>query len=96
MAEINITDPDNVAEVFCDGVFTVQLVGTFAVLTFTHERPDANRLFSSGEVTNVQSVVRARVALRTENLHALRDTLNRLLTPPDSGEGTAPAGAAPH
>ena len=73
-----VIDPDHVQETPCLGPFNVSVTGPLALLTFTHERPDASAMFSDGTVVAVQ-VVRARIILPTESLQSLRDALIQIL-----------------
>jgi hypothetical protein len=81
--QLTVTDPDNVPELLCDGQFNVTIAGNLAILTFTHVRPDATRLFRDGTV-EPKAVVRARIAITVENLAALRDLLNQVIQAPDT------------
>src|SRR5262249_57519006 len=80
--QLTVTDPDNVPELLCDGQFNVTIAGNLAILTFTHVRPDATRLFRDGTV-EPKAVVRARIAITIENLPALRDLLYQVIQSPD-------------
>jgi hypothetical protein len=77
-----VADPGNVPEALCDGQFNVTMGGGRATITFTHQRPDASTLFAEGKI-NMIAVVRARVVLSMDNLIALRDLLNRVISTPD-------------
>jgi hypothetical protein len=77
------TDPDNVPETICDGVFNVAVLGQLATLTFTHVRADPSVLLTDGTLA-VKSVVRARIVITVSNLVALRDLLNKAIQEPSS------------
>jgi len=85
------TDPDNVPEIICDGMFNVSVLGTLATLTFTHVRPDAEAILQRGTM-DMRSVVRARIVITLKNLVALRDLLNKVIQTPDVP--APPAGGA--
>ena len=85
------TDPDNVPEILCDGMFNVSVLGTLATLTFTHVRPDAEAMLQRGAM-DMRSVVRARIVITLNNLVALRDLLNKVIQTPDVP--APPAGGA--
>jgi hypothetical protein len=97
VVQLPIIDPDNVAEMLCNGPFHLSFQGsgqnTLANLTFTHVRPDAAPLFQYNTVMD-RAVVRARIALSIPNLIALRDLLvNHVKTEgeimPTGGAGSA-------
>jgi hypothetical protein len=74
-----VIDPDNVPETLCIGKFNIAIGATgFATLTFTHVRPKANALLDRTQIEE-ETVVRARIVTSTQNLVALRDTLNSLI-----------------
>src|SRR5262249_52788662 len=76
------TDPDNAAEILCDGQFYVSVIGGHATITFTHVRPDAVSMFRDGQI-DLKSVVRAPIVVPLHNLIAMRDLLNRIIHSPD-------------
>jgi hypothetical protein len=82
-------DPDNVPETACFGRFNVITNGAVATLTFTHVRPKAGPLIDSGQL-ELQSVVRARVAMFHGDLASLRDVITQVLDA--HGQGPAAAG----
>jgi hypothetical protein len=87
-----VVDPDNVAEVLCDGMFNIHLSGPFAHLTFTQTRPEPGPMFA-GSLVRRNYVVRARIAMSVDNLVALRDALMRMTLdhgspPPATAGGT--------
>src|SRR5262245_36044651 len=79
--QILTTDPDNVAEILCDGQFYVSVIGGHATITFTQVRPDAMSMFRDGTI-DLKSVVRARIVVTLPNLIAMRDLLNRIIHSP--------------
>jgi hypothetical protein len=87
-----VIDPENVAETICLGPLNVAIAGGLSVITFTHNRPNVCALFGKGEINN-ESVVRARIVTSTDNLVALRDMLNNLITHA-SGTGSASASSS--
>jgi hypothetical protein len=88
-----VIDPDNVPEMFCDGLFNVTVSGHFVTLTFTHARPDATILFRDGTI-DFKAIVRARIVTPMNNLIALRDLLNRIIQ--DPATPVPPAGGTQH
>jgi hypothetical protein len=76
-------DPDNVPETLCLGRFNIAITGDLAMLTFTHERPDATALFGDGRM-DAKAVVRARIVTTVANMHALRDLLINLTQSPET------------
>jgi len=72
-----VYDPQMVPEAVCDGPMNVPWIADRAVITFTHPRARPQPLFE-GE-TQIDLIVRARIAMSVKNLVALRDLLVRLL-----------------
>jgi hypothetical protein len=72
-----VYDPQMVPEVVCDGPMNIHWIGDRGVITFTHPRARTEALFE-GE-TQIDLIVRARIATSIRNLVALRDLLVRLL-----------------
>jgi hypothetical protein len=72
-----VYDPQMVPEVVCDGPMNVHWIGNRGIITFTHPRARSQPLFE-GE-TQIDLIVRARIATSVQNLVALRDLLARLL-----------------
>lgn len=72
-----VYDPQMVPEVVCDGPMNVHWIGNRGIITFTHPRARSQPLFE-GE-TQIDLIVRARIATSVQNLVALRDLLVRLL-----------------
>jgi hypothetical protein len=84
-----VVDPDNVPEILSDGQMNVAIAGNFATITFTHVRPDPTPMFKDGSVNRI-AVVTARIVVTLQNLVALRDLLNRVITAPQ--QPAPPAG----
>ena len=89
-----VIDPDNVAEVLCDGMFNVHVVGPFAHLTFTQIRPEPGPMFANSALKR-NFVVRARIVTTLDNLVALRDALARMTLDQGSSQ-PATAGGTRH
>jgi hypothetical protein len=88
-------DPDHVPETLCIGKFNISTVANLGVITFTHVRPKAGPQLDESRL-EYESVVRARIVTSIENMFAIRDMLNRVLsnlgphpTEPDSAGGGA-------
>ena len=88
-----VTDPDNTPEILCDGQVNVSVAGNLAILTFTHVRPDATKMFKDGTI-DPRAVVRARIVVSVANLVAFRDLLNRVIQDPNTP--APPAGGPTH
>jgi hypothetical protein len=73
-----IRDPNNVAETLVNGPINVNIMGTFATLTFTNVRPDVAQAFK-GEVKDFSAVVSSRLTMPIEILVQLRDMLNQMI-----------------
>ena len=80
MAQIPVTDPDDAAELLCNGPFYLSFHGhgqtTLAILTFTQLRPDPAALFQDNTVKE-NAIVRARIVMNIPNFLALRDLLSK-------------------
>lgn len=80
-----VIDPDNIPETPCIGKFHVQILHPIATLTFCHERPKADRLLNANQI-EMENIVRARIVMTVNGLHALRNVLDELLKDmPQSG-----------
>jgi hypothetical protein len=84
-----VIDPDNVPETLCFGPFNFAITGPVTVITFTQNRPDAAPIFSNGTL-NVRAVVRARLAIATPDLTALRNSIDQLIQAAAAAAGNAP------
>jgi hypothetical protein len=84
---LTVSDPEFVPEILCDGRFNITPKGSFATLTFTHERPKPGPLLEDGRL-EYESVVRARIVISLNSLVAFRDLLNRSIQelPPGGGK----------
>ena len=82
MADQRATLDDNVPETLCVGKFNVTTSGPLATIVFTHRRPKAGPLLDQSTV-EYENVVRARIVTTTDNLAALRDTIDALLERPN-------------
>jgi hypothetical protein len=88
-----VSDPDNVPETLCIGKFNVAVgAAGFATLTFTHVRPKATALLDETRIEE-ETIVRARIVTSTQNLVALRDTLNSLIKEEPGSPATASGGS---
>jgi hypothetical protein len=83
-----ITDPDSVPETLCLGPFNLAVIGPLAVFTFTHIRPEADRLVRQG-ATSHAAVVRARIVIPTDDLTAVRGIIDETLRNISAGAGSA-------
>ncbi|AZO82129.1 MULTISPECIES: hypothetical protein [unclassified Bosea (in: a-proteobacteria)] len=80
MSQPRIVDPDDVPETFVQGPFSCTVTGHFATLTFTHERPVAEKLLAGPSAgLSLEAVVRARLIMPVEGLKSLRDSIDQLL-----------------
>jgi len=78
-AKPSTTDPDNVPETICVGPFNVWINGTVATLTLTHARPKVGRMVGENAI-EIENVVRAQIVTTVDNLAALKNLLNTLLS----------------
>jgi hypothetical protein len=97
MAQIQVSDPDNVSELLCNGPFHISFQGVgehqIGILTFTAIRPDPGPLFQENTIVD-RAFVQARIAMNIPSLVALRDLLiNNVRTEteisPTGGVGSA-------
>src|SRR5438445_12075512 len=66
-----LRDPDNVAEILCDGPFNLSTMGDLVTLTFTQVRPKADELFAGASAAR-ECIVRARIVCPSSTTLALR------------------------
>jgi hypothetical protein len=95
--QISVVDPHAIPETLCDGPFNVAAVRGRATLTFTHVRPKAGPLLSTGEI-EAEAIVRARISFSWENLLALKKLLNDLIPdrPPEKPVAGSGGGMTMH
>jgi hypothetical protein len=64
---IEVTDPNNVPELFVSGPFNVMNAGGMVHLTFTTARPNANDIFHGKTAPEFQATVTCRLLMPLEN-----------------------------
>ena len=72
---IEISDPDNVPELFINGPFNIMHMGGMVQITFTTIRPDANDLFSRNTAPDFRGTVACRLLMPAELAQQLVRTL---------------------
>ena len=90
---IEISDPNNVPELFINGPFNVINMGGMVQITFTTVRPDANDVFARKSDPKFQGTVICRLLMPAELAQQLVRTLaDNLIKAADQSAGTvAPA-----
>lgn len=79
MHKVPIVDPDNIPEILIAGPFNCAIAGNFVTLTFTHERPIADKLMGPAPEVSIEAIVRARLVMPVEGLRQLRDSIDNVL-----------------
>jgi hypothetical protein len=72
---IEISDPNNVPELFINGPFNIVNMGAMVQITFTTVRPNANDLFADQSAPNFQGTVTCRLLMPAELAQQLVRTL---------------------
>ena len=72
---IEISDPNNVPEVFVSGPFNIMNAGGMVHLTFTTARPNPNDLFKGSTTPEFQATVACRLLMPMEMAQQLARTL---------------------
>ena len=72
---IEVSDPNNVPELFVSGPFNVMSAGGMVHLTFTTARPNANDIFQGSTAPQFQATVTCRLLMSLEMAQQLTRTL---------------------
>lgn len=72
---IEISDPNNVPEIFINGPFNIISMGAMVQITFTTVRPDADDLFAGKSAPKYQGIVICRLLMPGELAQQLVRTL---------------------
>ena len=72
---IEISDPNNVPEVYVSGPFNIMNAGGMVHLTFTTARPNPNDLFKGSTTPEFQATVACRLLMPMEMAQQLTRTL---------------------
>ncbi len=72
---IEISDPNNVPELFINGPFNIINMGSMVQITFTTVRPDANDLFIRNTAPDFRGTVACRLLMPAELAQQLVRTL---------------------
>jgi hypothetical protein len=87
---IEISDPNNVPELFINGPFNVINMGGMVQITFTTVRPNTNDLFSGNSAPGFGGTVACRLLMPAELAQQLVRTLaDNLIKAADQSAGTA-------
>jgi hypothetical protein len=86
---IEISDPNNVPELFINGPFNIINLGSMVQITFTTVRPDANDLFNGNSAPDFRGTVACRLLMPAEMAQQLARTLvSNLIKAADQPTGT--------
>ena len=72
---IEISDPNNVPEIFVDGPFNIMNAGGMVHITFTIARPNPNDVFKGSSTPQFQATVSCRLLMPFEMAEQLTRTL---------------------
>ena len=72
---IEISDPNNVADLFVNGPFNVLNMGAMVQITFTTARPETGDLFKGNTTPKIRGIVTSRILMPTEMAQQLAKTL---------------------
>ena len=87
---IEISDPNNITELFINGPFNIINMGGMVQITFTTVRPNANDLFSGRSAPGFRGTVACRLLMPAELAQQLVRTLaDNLIKAADQSAGTA-------
>ena len=85
---IEISDPNNVADLFVNGPFNVLNMGAMVQITFTTVRPNSNDLFSGKTTPEFRGTVACRLLMPAELAQQLVRTLaDNLIKAAQSSDG---------
>jgi hypothetical protein len=91
---IEITDSNNVGELFVNGPFNVAHMGPMMQITFTTARPDDNDLFTGKDTPEFRGTVACRLLMPTGLAEKLaRTVVDSLIKATQSSGASAPAPA---
>jgi hypothetical protein len=74
-APVDISDPNNVSELFVNGPFNIMNVGGMVYLTLTAARPNPNDLFKGSTTPEFQATIVCRLLLPSAMAEQLTRTL---------------------
>ena len=87
---IEVSDPNNVPEIFVSGPFNIMNVGGIVHFTFTAARPNPNDLLKGSTTPEFQAVVACRLLMPLEMAQQLSRTLAGTVSKAAQPIGTMP------
>ena len=87
---IEVSDPNNVPELFVSGPFNIMNAGGMVHLTFTAARPNPNDLIKGSTTPEFQAIVACRLVMPLEMAQQLSRTLAGTFSKPTQLSGTMP------
>ena len=87
---IEVSDPNNVPEIFVSGPFNIMNAGGIVHLTFTAARPNPNDLLKGSTTPEFQAIVACRLLMPLEMAQQLSRTLAGTVIKPAQLTGTMP------
>lgn len=91
---IEVSDPNNVPELFVNGPFNIINMGAMIQITFTTVRPDINDLFGGSTAPKFTGVIASRIVMPTEMARQLIKTLQENLISSATIQPPGPIGRA--
>ena len=86
---IEVSDPNNVTEIYANGPFNVMNSGPFVELTFTTVRPDISEIFARSQNPAIKATVAARILMPLSVAQNLARTLAQGLAVSGPAAGNA-------
>ena len=87
---IEVSDPNNVSEIFVSGPFNIMNAGGIVHFTFTAARPNPNDLLKGSTTPGFQAIVACRLVMPLEMAQQLSRTLAGTFSKPAQPIGTMP------
>jgi hypothetical protein len=84
---IEVSDPNNVPELFVNGPFNIMNLGTMVQITFTTVRPDIGEVIAGNSTPKFRGIVASRILMPIEMARELVLILGQNLTSPGPAEG---------
>jgi hypothetical protein len=81
---VEISDPNNVAEVLVNGQFNVTRMGSMIVFTYTVVRLDTSTLFAQNATPPLKGVVAAHILMPVSMAEDLKRVLEQTLAPSEA------------
>jgi hypothetical protein len=86
---VEVSDPNNVPELFVNGPFNIMNLGTMVQITFTTVRPDIGEVIAGNSTPKFRGIVASRILVPIEMARELVRILGQNLASPGPAEGRA-------